>query len=74
MKKVFVLLKYQECEHLDILKIYKNLPSVTSLVDLLEITPEEAKELLDGEEILKDDSTEFTVYELKEYTVEEEEL
>ena len=74
MKKVFLLLKYQECEHLDILKIYENLPSVTRLVDLLKITPKEAQELLNGEEVLKDNSTEFTVYELKEYTVEEEEL
>lgn len=71
MKKVFVLLKYQECEHLDILNVYKNLPSVTRLVDLLKITPEEAQELLNGEEILKDDKTEFTVYMIKEYSVEE---
>ena len=72
MKKVFILLRYQESEHLDILRVYKNLPSVTRLVDLLEITPEEAEELINGEEILKDDKTEFTVYQLKEYTVEEE--
>lgn len=71
MKKVFILLKYQECEHLDILNVYKNLPSVTRLVDLLKITPEEAQELLNGEEILKDDKTEFTVYMIKEYSVEE---
>lgn len=72
MKKVFILLKYQESEELDIFRVYKNLPSVTSLVDLLDITPEEAKELIDGEEILVNDSTEYTVYLIKEYSVEEE--
>ncbi len=71
MKKVFILLRYQESEQLDIFRVYKNLPSVTSLVDLLDITPKEAEELIDGEEILKDDSTEFTVYLIKEYSVEE---
>lgn len=72
MKKVFILLKYQESEELDIFRVYKNLPSVTSLVDLLDITPEEAKELIDGEEILVNDTTEYTVYLIKEYSVEEE--
>lgn len=72
MKKVFILLRYQESEHLDILKVYKNLPTVTSLVDLLKITAEEAKELIEGEEILKDYSTEYTVYLIKEYSVYEE--
>lgn len=72
MKKVFILLKHQESEHLDILRVYKNLPTVTSLVDLLKITVEEAKELIEGEEILKDNSTEFTVYLIKEYSVYEE--
>lgn len=72
MKKVFVLLKYQECEHLDILNVYKNLPSVTRLVDLLKITPEEAQELIEGEEIIINDPTDlFIVYQLKEYSVEE---
>lgn len=72
MKKVFILLRYQESEHLDILKVYKNLPTVTSLVDLLKITPEEAQELIEGDEIIINDPTEYTVYLIKEYSVEEE--
>ena len=73
MKKVFILLHYQESEQLDIFRVYKNLPSVSSLVELLEITPEEAQDLIDGEEIIINDPTDlFIVYQLKEYSVEEE--
>lgn len=73
MKKVFILLHYQESELLDIFRVYENLPSVSSLVELLEITPEEAQDLIDGEEIIINDPTDlFIVYQLKEYSVEEE--